>query len=279
MSLRHDLTIRFLVSSGAFLTLLMLLVATPNFSAAAEAEGSDSASEEPTPEPEDTWAVVDPATGNVLNVIVCTESMCGRDGVTGGTLEDGVTGIVGNLVRQGSQSQGGWRSGGGHQVTWQEEQGSFLVESSNGNDSSSSMRVVPREGKDFVYRDIGTTNRFSSGDESATVSTNRSDFENPTLRVDIDFPGLGQTGSLLTYWMENRNPDGDAGRRALDQIGLDVDSILIEEGFAVEEIYVNEDTGERSTTRTLDSSNSFVVSIREITAAVVGFLGSLLGLD
>jgi hypothetical protein len=186
---------------------------------------------------------------------------------------------MGNLVRQGSQSQGGWRSGGGHQVTWQEEQGSFLVESSNGPDSSSSMRVVPREGEDFVYRDIGTTNRFSSGDESATVSTNRSDFEDPVLRVDIDFPGLGQNGSLLSYWMENRNPDGDAGRRALDQIGFDVDSLLIEEGFATEESYVDDETGEQSTTRTPDSSNPFVVSIREITAAVVGFLGSLLGLN
>jgi hypothetical protein len=205
--------------------------------------------------------------------------MCGQNGVTGGTIRDGETGIQGNLVRQGSQGQGGWRSGGGHQVTWQEEQGSFLVESSTGPDSSSSVRVVPREGEDFVYRDIGTTNRFRSGDESATVSTNRSDSENPTLEVGIDFPSLGQNGSLLSYGLELRDSGEDGGRGALDQIGFDIDSILIDEGFVTEESHDDDETGQQSTTRTLDTSNDFVVAIRQITVAVVSFLGSLVGLN
>ena len=293
MRLHQDSSGRFLVMTSAFVTSLLLFVSIPNFSAAAETEESVPAPQEPSPEPEesapppqepspepeDTWAVVDPETGNVLNIIVCTESMCGKDGVTGGKLEDGETGIVGNLVRQGSQSQGGWRSGGGHQVTWQEEEGSFLVESNNGVDSSSSMRVVPRQGEDFVYKDIGTTNRFNSGDETATLRTNRSDFENPIVEVELEFPGLGQNGRLLSYWLELHDSGGDDARRALDQIGSDVDSILVEEGFTVEQSDLDDDSGERLAQNAPDGNHPFVGSIRKITAAVVGFLGGLLGLN
>jgi len=270
-----------LVRVGSVLVLGSLFVGVPTTSATAEEADPVVEAEptpEPTPEPEDTWAVVDPDTGNVLNIIVCTESMCGKDGVTGGKLEDGETGIVGNLVRQGGQNQGGWRTdtqyGGGTSVTWKEEQQSFLVEQKNGADSSSSFSVVPEDGKDFSVRDIGTKNRFRSGEDSATLSTMRSDYTSPILNAELFFPGLGKEGSLLSYALMHRESLGDGADSGLDQIRLDVDSILIEEGFVERP---GEDDGFAETDPNLDASHPIVRSMREITNNVITFLSSMLG--
>jgi hypothetical protein len=63
----------------------------------------------------------------------------------------------------------------------------------------------------------------------------------------------------------------------LDQISRDVDSALVAEGYVTTETTLDEETGEETATEVLDSSNGFVVAIREVTSAVVDWLSSRLG--
>jgi hypothetical protein len=63
----------------------------------------------------------------------------------------------------------------------------------------------------------------------------------------------------------------------LDQIAVDVDTLLLEDGYVITETNLDEETGAETTTEVLDSSNDFVVAIREVTSAVVDWLSAQLG--
>ena len=51
----------------------------------------------------------------------------------------------------------------------------------------------------------------------------------------------------------------------------------MENGFVTSETTVDEETGEETSAEVVDSSDDFVVAIREVTRAVVEFFSSLLG--
>jgi hypothetical protein len=241
---------------------------------------AEEAASEPAPEAEDTWAVVDPNTGNVLNIIVCTQSMCGTGGVTGGKLQDGETGIVGDLVRQGTQATGGWRTdtqyGGGTRVTYDRDTKSFDVKHQSGADSSTSFRITPQEGQDWKVSDIGSSTTERSGDTSATLRTFRFDLQDPTLSATLELPDVGG-GTVLSYAIGLRTNEPSERPRLLDQIAVDVDTLLFEDGYVITETNLDQETGAETTTEVLDSSNDFVVAIREVTSAVVDWLSAQLG--
>jgi hypothetical protein len=241
---------------------------------------AEEAVSEPAPEAEDVWAVVDPNTGDVLNIIVCTQSMCGTDGVTGGKLQDGETGIVGDLVRQGTQATGGWRTdtqyGGGTSVTYDRDTKSFNVNQRSGADSSTSFRITPQEGQDWKVSDIGSSITKRSGDTSATLRTFRFDLQDPNLSATLELPDVG--GGTFRSYLIGLGPNESSERpRILDQIAADVDTLLLEDGYVTEETTLDNETGEEATTKVLNSSNDFVVAIREVTSALVDWLSSQLG--
>lgn len=235
--------------------------------------GSKTATE---PTDAEAWAVVDPNTGDVLNIIVCTQSMCGPGGGFGGKIVDGTTGIVGDLVRQGPSGQGGWRSGGGTSVTYEKESGSFRVEQKNG-DVTNSFRVAPQAERDFVYKDIESSTTKKSGDTSATLRTFRPDFQTPWIDGTISFPDIGPNGSVLSYGLSLGGEEATDRPAALDRIAQDVDLLLIENGYGTTESTANEQTGEEENAVIVDAGNTFVVAIREVTTSLVEFLSSLLG--
>jgi hypothetical protein len=93
----------------------------------------------------------------------------------------------------------------------------------------------------------------------------------------LELPDLGESGSLLAYEVEARTSESSERPAALDQISLDVDSLLMENGYVTTETTVDEETGEETSAEVVDSSSGFVVGIREVTRAVVEFFSSLIG--
>jgi hypothetical protein len=125
--------------------------------------------------------------------------------------------------------------------------------------------------------DIETSTTKRSGDTSASLRTYRSDYQDPSVDAALTLPDVGESGRTFNYELEVRTSSEQERPSALDQISLDVDSVLMEEGYVTTETSTDEDTGEETTTEVIDWSNDFVASIREVTRAVVDFLSSLLG--
>ena len=156
-------------------------------------------------------------------------------------------------------------------------------------DTTTRQRLVPSQtsrdenGQGRTYNigsgivDIETTTTKRSGETSATLRTYRSNTQDPTLDATLNLPDLGESGTTFNYELEVRASQEAERPSVLDQISLDVDSVLMDEGYVTTETTVDEETSEESTTEVIDSSNTFVIAIREVTRAVVDFLGSLLG--
>jgi hypothetical protein len=97
------------------------------------------------------WAVVDPETGDVKNVIVCTEDVCGKDGAWGGVLPDDTDCPGCLLVEQTEASEdgnvSGHRSSEDTSVTYREDSGDFSIVSetvdSDGNTVVTEDVLVP----------------------------------------------------------------------------------------------------------------------------------------
>ena len=156
-------------------------------------------------------------------------------------------------------------------------------------DTTTRQRLVPSQtsrdenGQGRSYNigsgivDIETSTTKRSGDTSGTLRTYRSNQQDPTVDATLELPDLGERGSLLTYEVEARTTESSERPAALDRVALDVDSLLMENGYTATETTVDEETGEETTTQVVDSSSDFVVAIRDVTRAVVDFLSSLLG--
>jgi hypothetical protein len=132
---------------GAILALTLLL---PTTALAEESEAPEEIAttvpeSEPAPEPEPDptvdpdpvggWAVIDSVTGRVVNVVVCTESVCGVDGEWGGVLPAD-TDCPGCVLRKQTNGTAdgnvaGWGSSEGMDVTYDgDETGTFTIVSS-----------------------------------------------------------------------------------------------------------------------------------------------------
>lgn len=272
---------------------------------------------EPEPEPEYVpppeasegvggWAVVDPETGNVHGVIVGTidtfRSTEARGGMgssymgchancvlrfqTRATPDGNVAGYHGTQTRVDENGNATQFNDGS--VKWDEASGTFTMGRTSG-DTTTNQRLVPSQtsrdenGQGRTYNigsgivDIETTTTKRSGDTSATLRTYRSNTQDPTVDANLSLPDLGDSGSSFNYELEVRTSQESERPSALDQISLDVDSVLMDEGYVTTETTVDEETSEETTTVVVDSSNDFVIAIRDVTRAVVDFLSSLLG--
>ena len=265
---------------------------------APEPEAAPAPAPEYTPPPEafeglGGWAAVDSATGEVLTVVVGNvNSMADWEGMKARMAAAG----KGQVMRFQTRATPDGNVAGWNNATWDESSGTFRLEQQNG-ETRTRQTIVPSQtsrdsnGEGRTYNigsgivDIETTTTKTSGDQSARVSVKTDNLSDTTATVDIDYPAWGPDGRKLRYIIDlDALPTREAYEAreepsALDGISLDVDSVLMEEGYTATETTVDDETGEETETVVLDTSNEFVAAIRSVTDAVVTFLGSLFGLN
>jgi hypothetical protein len=293
-----------LVGMGLLSLLLALGPASVVFAEEASEPAAEEPASEPEPEPEPApepepsyvpppealeglggWAEVDPATGEVLTVVVGNvNSMEDWKGMEERMAASG----KGTVMRFQTRATPDGNVAGWNNATWDESSGTFKIGGQSG-DTTTRQTLVPSKtsrdtnGEGRTYNigsglvDIETSTTKRSGDTSASLRTYRSDYQDPSVDASLTLPDVGESGRTFNYELEVRTSSEQERPSALDQISLDVDSVLMEEGYVTTETTIDEDTGEETTTEVIDSSNDFVASIREVTRAVVDFLTSLLG--
>jgi hypothetical protein len=293
-----------LVGMGLLSLLLALGPASVVFAEEASEPAAEEPASEPEPEPEPApepepsyvpppealeglggWAEVDPATGEVLTVVVGNvNSMEDWKGMEERMAASG----KGTVMRFQTRATPDGNVAGWNNATWDESSGTFKIGGQSG-DTTTRQTLVPSKtsrdtnGEGRTYNigsglvDIETSTTKKSGDTSASLHTYRSDYQDPSVDAALTLPDVGESGRTFNYELEVRTSSEQERPSALDQISLDVDSVLMEEGYVTTETTTDEDTGEETTTEVIDWSNDFVASIREVTRAVVDFLSSLLG--
>lgn len=173
------------------------------------------------------YAVVDPDTGNVLNIIVCTKSVCGAGGSFGGKLYDPASGITGDLVYQTPPGSGGYRSAGNdYKVTYKKDTEVFQIESKSivgGRQQTNTSTLDPKNGgrstlteikSKITYDEAGT----NTGYQSIEVETEADDLSDTTSKVTVLLPQLNE-GSIFDYADE---------LMAQQNLKSDVDAVLEE---------------------------------------------------
>jgi hypothetical protein len=255
------------------------------------------------------WAVVDPRTGEVYGVIVADWDQATWDQVknTSDILNNGYMGCPspcefrfqtratadGNVAGwHGTQTtideDGNARQTNNGSVRYDDASGNFEISNESPDGTKTKQTLVPgktsrdADGKGRSMNlssgivDIRTSKEITSGDQSATVDTYKSNLDDQNLETTIALPGLGSDGTVLKYVFGNRSSADDLFS-GLDQIKDDLVSILIGKGFTRTETLVDEETSEQNSSEVLDEENSFVASILNVAKEIANFLGSLLG--
>lgn len=248
---------------------------------------------EPAPDEVGGWAVIDPVTGDVKNVIVCTESVCGATGEWGGVLP-GDTSCAGCLLRKQTNgtSDGnvaGWRSSEGMAVTYDgDEDGTFTIVSggSTGSGDSVEQRMIldpsqtatDPDGMDLHTGIVkrSTTGRFTEGEQTAQATVDEQRPEGGALdsdRVVVEFDEWGQdfTYGSAAEAAASLEADVDAA------LGIEADESDEGEGeFAAEtEKQSADEPSDEAASSPAD--NPVVRAIQTITRRIVTFLSSWFG--
>lgn len=246
----------------------------------------------PDPDPVGGWAVIDPVTGDVKNVIVCTESVCGESGEWGGVLP-GDTSCAGCLLRKQTNGTAdgnvaGWRSSDGMAVTYDgDDTGTFTIHHGGptGSGDAVEQRMVldpARTATDPDGMDLHTgiverttTGRFAEDGQNAraTVEERRpeDDDELRSDRVVIEFD----------EW--ERDFSYGSAEEAAATLEADADAALREDLPDSEGAHASpdaevgpEDDGSEGTTAD-PQENPVVRAIQTITRRIVTFLSSWFG--
>lgn len=271
----------------------------PSSDAAAPADGDGATESEPRPEPTPApevdpdpvggWAVIDPVTGDVTNVIVCTESVCGESGAWGGLLPSD-TNCPGCLLRKQTNgtSDGnvaGWRSGGGNSVTYDgDEKGTFTIVSegsaAGGGTVSQSMTLDPSltatdpEGMDLHTGIVrrSTDARFQEGEQAARATVEDSRPEGGALEsgeTTVTFDALAQ---VFAY---------ESASEAASALAADVDAALVEQGLEEPVAAGPEPESAPEADPAVEDAdsepNTVVRAIRSLVERVTSFLSSWFG--
>lgn len=242
---------------------LIVIPATPAF---AEDVSTDPVVEqpvsEPAPEPAQspapetndepgTWSVVD-SSGNVVNAIICQQSVCGEGGALSGEgmLCDGCT------VHFQQPGQAGWHTSGDLEVSYDRENGNHSITESGTNDTghTSSNTFTMKDG---IILNQSQTHNFSYGQENAVVDTysiRQLSDQNIDELIEESVKVQFSTGQELNYFNS---------KDLVASIESDVESFLAQEqeqsGNAVVEIAV-----------------SVAESIRNIASQIVTFFSDLI---
>jgi hypothetical protein len=243
------------------------------------------------------WAVIDPTTGIVYGVIVGdwneevwqevknTRTIDGYMGCPGpcalrfqtrATADGNVAGWHGSQYHIDENGNATMSNDGS--VRFNELTGTFDITNQSGSGVTTQQTLVPSktsrdangEGTSMDIHtgivDIKTTNTIASGSASAKVIATRESLVDPNLKTTVEINGLGPT--VLNYEFD---------KSGADSLRLGVISILIDQGFTRPETLVDDETGEETQTQVLDTSNSFVNEIIQLTQEILSFIDGLLG--
>ncbi len=291
--------------STIFLTLILtFFVSSPSF---AEEVAPETPTETSAPTPAETtpayeppaeamsgvggWAVVDPNTGIVHGVIVCTNDMCGPSGIWAGKLPGEYMGCTNcNLRFQTRATDDGNVAGySGHSydidssgnatikndgsVKWNEKEKNFTIKNSYSDSSKSKVTrtqtLIPEktasDGRNLHTGIIDINTEYESSiiaGQRVKGSTKQQSLDDKNSSIIVEFPNWS-TGKNFTY---------DNPNLLIDNIDTDVDNELNKDGFTTDS---NENTADELVEESQDAI--FVKAVKTLTENVKSFFSSLFG--
>ena len=225
------------------------------------------------------WAVVDPNTGNVHGVIVCTNDVCGPSGAWGGKMPVDYMGCSGCDLRfqtratedgnvagwHGTQteidSDGNVSQSNDGSVKWNSSDNTFSIENQSVNETGSKVKrkqkLVPEktasDGKNLQtgIEDIETTIEVTEEEQKVTVEVTQENLENIESPTEVAYEN----------W---RRFQYEAVESAEENLANDVEAALIEDGFVVASEEGSEEVIE-------EEPVAFVKVVRNLTKRVLEF--------
>lgn len=237
------------------------------------------------------WAVIDPETGEVKSVIVCTESVCGETGEWGGVFPDDSE-YAGSLLRKqtNATSDGnvaGWSSSEGVAVTYDgDEDGTFTIVSRGtsgpGDTVERQMTLDPdRTATDPDGMDLHTgiverrtTGSFAEDEQRATISIEEQRPDGSELQSEQVVVEFDEWGEQFAY---GSTPEAAASLKADVEAALGVTSEepdAVEGEPAAQESQADEQSGGMTSE---PEEGPVVRAIQTITRRIITFLNSLFG--
>jgi hypothetical protein len=196
------------------------------------------------------WAVVDPVTGNVHGVIVCTNDVCGPSGSWAGKLPGEYMGCTNCNLRFQTRATAdgnvaGWhgtqtnvdQNGNASQtndgsVTWNEPAKNFTIKNSSTDSSNTKVTrtqtLIPEktasDGKNLYTGIVDINTEYQSGlinNQRVKSTTNQIDINDLSSSISLEFPNWS-TGKK--FFFDNPN-------LLIDNVNSTIEGALIAEGF------------------------------------------------
>ncbi|MFZ9249063.1 MAG: hypothetical protein ACO23D_04640, partial [Candidatus Nanopelagicales bacterium] len=225
------------------------------------------------------WAVVDPNTGAVHGVIVCTADVCGPSGSWGGKLPGEYMGCTNCNLRFQTRATADGNVAGWHgtqtnidangnatqtndgSVTWNEKERNFTISNKStdgkGNSISSKSTLIPEktalDGKNLQTGIINQENQYTSNENSDSVTVT-------TLKENID--SNENVTVKFSKWENDPLLKYESIQGFIENIDSDVENALISQGENTE-----------------DPENEMVKTIKTLTTKVKDFVSNLFGFN
>jgi len=272
--------------SLAFITFIISsFLISPSFAEGEEAAPVETPVEESYVPPAEAnegvggWAVVDPNTGAVHGVIVCTADVCGPSGSWGGKLPGEYMGCTNCNLRFQTRATADGNVAGWHgtqtnidangnatqtndgSVTWNEKERNFTISNKStdgkGNSISSKSTLIPEktalDGKNLETGIINQENQYTSNENSDSVTVT-------TLKENID--SNENVTVKFSKWENDPLLKYESIQGFIENIDSDVENALISQGENTE-----------------DPENEMVKTIKTLTTKVKDFVSNLFGFN
>ncbi|MFZ9790460.1 MAG: hypothetical protein ACO3C2_05160 [Candidatus Nanopelagicales bacterium] len=274
-----------LISLAFISFIISAFLISPSFAEGEEAAPSETPAEQSYVPPAEAnegvggWAVVDPNTGAVHGVIVCTADVCGPSGSWGGKLPGEYMGCTNCNLRFQTRATADGNVAGWHgtqtnidangnatqtndgSVTWNEKERNFTISNKStdgkGNSISSKSTLIPEktalDGKNLQTGIINQENQYTSNEnsDSVTVTTLKENIDS-TENVTVKYSNW-ENDPLLKY---------ESIQGFIENIDSDVENALISQGENTE-----------------DPENEMVKTIKTLTTKVKDFVSNLFGFN
>lgn len=239
------------------------------------------------------WAVINPETGVVEQVIVCTDDVCGEGGAWGGVMPDD-TGCPGcTLVKQTNQTAdgnvAGWASSDDMTVTHDEDTGNFDIVTETTDDDGNSIVIEQTLVPELTATDPGGMDLHTGIVESTTTLTSPV-VEEQTVEVEVEESKVGpdplDVDVLYPDWGEGRLFAYDSVEDAVANHEADVEAALAPaepevepatEPEAEEPVRTQSDTPEPEAEVAEPEPDTLAATLRSLARRVVSFLSSWFG--
>jgi hypothetical protein len=302
--------------STILLTLtLSIFMATPSY---AEEVAPETPTETSAPTPAETtpayeppaealtgvggWAVVDPVTGNVHGVIVCTNDVCGPSGSWGGRLPVEYMGCTNCNLRFQTRATSdgnvaGWhgtqtnvdQNGNASQtndgsVKWNEPEKNFTIKNSSTDSSSTKITrtqtLIPEKtasyGKNLHTGIVDVNTEYESGlinNQRVKGTTSQLDLNDLSSSISLEFPN----------WANGKKFFFDNPNLFIDNVNATIEGALLADGFDPFPSPTTSSSGfpdEITPTPIEDSEDVvFVKAIKTLTENVKKFFSGMFGLN